>query len=241
MKENFTIVSSLSEHITNKGTIPKKGYENRTLSHFKENDKSLKSKGFIKSSFKDGLEPTEYFFNSMSCRDDLLNKTEYVKKYGYMQRRLINALEDLMVFEDGSVRKADGTIVQFDYGEDGISPMKSESGNAINLDEIIKNYKAKKDTDGKRKSLKPNNGDEEIDEKDKKFEDILLKKIDEARRKIALENNIEPQLLLDKETIRGLVKIKPNNRDEFLDVEKINEKVFELCGRVVLKIINSRG
>ena len=57
---------------------------------------------------------------------------------GYMQRRLINALEDLKVEEDGTVRNTSGTIVQFRYGDDGIDPSRSVEGQAIDLDEAIK-------------------------------------------------------------------------------------------------------
>ena len=45
---------------------------------------------------------------------------------GYLQRRLVNALQDLEVQYDGSVRETRGVIVQFKYGEDGIDSTKSD-------------------------------------------------------------------------------------------------------------------
>lgn len=46
---------------------------------------------------------------------------------GYLQRKLIKAMEDCKVNYDGTVRNAGGSIVQFLYGEDGMDPTKVES------------------------------------------------------------------------------------------------------------------
>ena len=56
---------------------------------------------------------------------------------GYMQRRLINALEDLKVSLDRTVRNTSGGIVQFFYGEDGVDPSRSTRGDAVDYDNII--------------------------------------------------------------------------------------------------------
>jgi DNA-directed RNA polymerase subunit A' len=54
-----------------------------------------------------------------------------------MQRRLINALEDIKVEQDGTVRQAGGQIIQFLYGEDGVDPTRSLQGKPVDLDRII--------------------------------------------------------------------------------------------------------
>jgi DNA-directed RNA polymerase beta' subunit len=46
---------------------------------------------------------------------------------GYIQRRLIKAMEDCKVYYDQTVRNATGAIVQFLYGEDGIDGTKIEN------------------------------------------------------------------------------------------------------------------
>ena len=46
---------------------------------------------------------------------------------GYIQRRLIKGLEDLMVGYDMALRTNKGKIVQFAYGDDGIDPVKVEN------------------------------------------------------------------------------------------------------------------
>jgi hypothetical protein len=45
---------------------------------------------------------------------------------GYIQRRLVKAMEDCKVYYDQTVRNATGTIVQFLYGEDGMEGNKME-------------------------------------------------------------------------------------------------------------------
>ena len=58
-----------------------------------------------------------------------------------MQRRLVNALEDLRVKYDGTVRNTANTVVQFKYGEDSIDPTRSKFGSAIDIDGLISKLK----------------------------------------------------------------------------------------------------
>lgn len=106
-----------------RGQRIKRGYNYRTLPHFKRGDVSAEANGFVASNFKQGLSPTEYFFHSMGGRESLVDTAIRTGRSGYMQRRLINALQDLRVYQDGSVRGDSGIIVQFKYGEDGVDPM----------------------------------------------------------------------------------------------------------------------
>ena len=101
-----------------------RGYQYRTLPHFKKGDLGARAKGFVASCYKTGLNPTEYFFHSMGGRESLVDTAIRTGRSGYMQRRLINALQDLEVHPDGTVRGDGEIIVQFKYGEDGVDPMK---------------------------------------------------------------------------------------------------------------------
>lgn len=56
---------------------------------------------------------------------------------GYMQRRLVSALEDLKLTADGTVRNTVGTVIQFKYGEDGVDPARTVRGKAIDLDDLF--------------------------------------------------------------------------------------------------------
>lgn len=115
-----------------------RGYWNRTLPHFPKGDLGAEAKGFVKSSYKSGLTPTEYFFHSMGGREGLVDTAVRTSRSGYMQRRLINALEDLKVKEDRSVRNTADTIVQFKFGEDGVDPSRSVQGRAVDVDDILR-------------------------------------------------------------------------------------------------------
>jgi len=114
-----------------------RGYYNRTLPHFARGDLGSDARGFVNSSYKRGLSPTEYFFHSMGGRESLVDTAVRTSRSGYMQRRLINALEDLKVAEDGTVRNTAGTIIEFKYGEDGIDPTRSFQGEPVSVDEIL--------------------------------------------------------------------------------------------------------
>jgi len=95
------------------------GYNGRTLSFFKKGDLSAESGGFIKSSFFSGLKPSEFFFGAITGRDGMMDTALRTPKSGYLYRRLVNALQDLKVEYDGTVRDASENIVQFEYGTDG--------------------------------------------------------------------------------------------------------------------------
>lgn len=121
-----------------RGNRIEKGYVGRTLSCFKKGDLSPEARGFIKSNFKGGLNPKEFFFHAITGRDSLMDTALRTPKSGYLYRRLANAMQDLRVEYDGTVRDANGKIIQFAYGEDGVDVSKSEDG-VINVKHIIEN------------------------------------------------------------------------------------------------------
>ncbi|VVB68476.1 DNA-directed RNA polymerase subunit A' [Candidatus Norongarragalina meridionalis] len=102
------------------------GYKNRILPHFKRGDLGDAARGFVRSNYSSGLTPTEYFFHAAGGRDSVVDKGVNPAKTGYMQRRLINALQDLIVRKDGSVRDAEGRVVQYMYGDDCVDPSSGE-------------------------------------------------------------------------------------------------------------------
>ena len=113
------------------------GYFDRTLSCFKRGDLSPEAHGFISNGFKTGLNPHEFFFGSITGRDALMDTALRTPKSGYLYRRLSNAMQDLKVEYDDTVRDASGKIIQFSYGEDGLDVSKSENG-ILNVKRIVK-------------------------------------------------------------------------------------------------------
>ena len=118
-----------------------RGYTDRPLPHFRKGDIGAKARGFVYSNFKDGLSPTEFFFHAMAGREGLVDTAVRTAQSGYMYRRLANALQDLYVAYDGSVRSAEGSIIQLRYGEDGVDPTKSYHGQPINFDLILQKFR----------------------------------------------------------------------------------------------------
>jgi len=103
------------------------GFTDRTLPHYKKFDDGAEARGFVENSFVKGLTPQEFFFHAMSGREGLIDTAVKTAETGYIQRQMVKAMEDLVTQHDGTVRDARGGIVQFHYGEDGISCTKVET------------------------------------------------------------------------------------------------------------------
>lgn len=116
-----------------------RGYEDRTLPHFQKGDRGADSHGFVMNSYKSGLTPTEFFFHAIGGREGLVDTAVRTSQSGYLQRRMINALQDLKVDYDGSVRTTGGRIIQFEYGEDSTDPMKGSFGEPVDVEGIVEN------------------------------------------------------------------------------------------------------
>ena len=102
------------------------GFADRSLPHFTKDDYSPESKGFVENSYLRGLTPQEFFFHAMAGREGLIDTAVKTAETGYIQRRLVKALEDIMVHYDGTTRNSLGDIIQFIYGEDGIDGTQVE-------------------------------------------------------------------------------------------------------------------
>jgi DNA-directed RNA polymerase II subunit RPB1 len=63
----------------------------------------------------------------MGGREGLIDTAVKTAQTGYVQRKLVKAMEDLTVNYDYSVRSSSGTIVQFIYGNDGMDGTNVES------------------------------------------------------------------------------------------------------------------
>ena len=125
---NISIMAAAVGQISLRGARINRGYNERTLPSFKWGDIGPAAGGFIRHSYKGGLKPAEFFFNAITSRDTIMDTSMRTPKSGYLQRRLINALQDIKVLYDGTVRNSTGTIIQFIYGEDGIDVSKSDGG-----------------------------------------------------------------------------------------------------------------
>ena len=120
------MISCLGQQNVDGKRIPY-GFEHRTLPHFTKYDDSPGARGFVESSYINGLTPQELFFHAMGGRVGLIDTAVKTSTTGYIQRRLIKGLEDLMVSYDMTIRTNKNKIVQFSYGDDNIDTVKVEN------------------------------------------------------------------------------------------------------------------
>ncbi len=113
------------------------GFNGRTLPFFRKGDLSPSARGFIHSSFMEGLKPEEFFFQAMTGRSSLMDTALRTPKSGYLYRRLASALQDLRQEYDGTIRNSNGNIIQFEYGGDGIDVSKLHLGQRLEPGEAI--------------------------------------------------------------------------------------------------------
>ncbi|KAK2462263.1 hypothetical protein APHAL10511_005569 [Amanita phalloides] len=115
------MVACVGQQIISGHRVPD-GFQDRSLPHFPKKSKEPPSKGFVRNSFYSGLVATEFLFHAISGREGLVDTAVKTAETGYMQRRLMKALEDLTTQYDLSVRNSTGGVVQFTYGDDGLDP-----------------------------------------------------------------------------------------------------------------------
>ena len=73
------------------------GFIDRSLPHFTKDDFGPESKGFVENSYLRGLTPQEFFFHAMGGREGLIDTAVKTSETGYIQRRLVKAMEDIIV------------------------------------------------------------------------------------------------------------------------------------------------
>ncbi|URE17427.1 DNA-directed RNA polymerase [Musa troglodytarum] len=122
---NMTRISSLLGQQELEGNRVPRMVSGKTLPCFPPWDISSRAGGFICDRFLTGLRPQEYYFHCMAGRDGLVDTAIKTSRSGYLQRCLIKNLECLKVSYDHTVRDADGSVVQFIYGEDGVDVLKT--------------------------------------------------------------------------------------------------------------------
>ena len=149
------MISCLGQQNVDGKRIPY-GFEHRTLPHFTKYDDSPGARGFVESSYINGLSPQELFFHAMGGRVGLIDTAVKTSTTGYIQRRLIKGLEDLMVSYDMTVRTNKNKIVQFAYGDDNFDTIKVENQPlslvSMSVQDVYSHYLLPEES-GKLKSL----------------------------------------------------------------------------------------
>jgi DNA-directed RNA polymerase II subunit RPB1 len=85
---------------------------------FAPGDASPNARGFVRHSYLQGLNPSEFFHHAMGGREGLVDTSVKTATTGYMQRKLIKGMEDCQCAYDGTVRNSRKGVVQYVYGGD---------------------------------------------------------------------------------------------------------------------------
>ncbi|XP_040570911.1 DNA-directed RNA polymerase I subunit RPA1 [Lepeophtheirus salmonis] len=123
---NTMQISCLLGQIELEGKRPPIMISGRSLPSFLPYDTQPRAGGFIDGRFMTGIKPQEFFFHCMAGREGLIDTAVKTSRSGYLQRCLIKLLEGLVVNYDLTVRDSDGSVVQFQYGEDSLDVCKSQ-------------------------------------------------------------------------------------------------------------------
>jgi len=94
----------------------------RVNPYFDFDDVSIESRGFISENFLQGYTPNGLFANLYASREGLINTAISTAVTGDLYTRLVRAMDNLKIQSNGSVTNFNGTIVQFEYGTDGMDP-----------------------------------------------------------------------------------------------------------------------
>ena len=181
------MISCLGQQNVDGKRIPY-GFDQRTLPHYSKFDDTPAARGFVESSYINGLTPQELFFHAMGGRVGLIDTAVKTSTTGYIQRRLVKGLEDLMVSYDMTIRTNKNKIVQFSYGEDNIDTIKVENQMlpivTMSIQEVYSHYTLPDDT-GVNKEI------------NKMFEPQALKRFKRQKDKLRERNKELTKKMID--------------------------------------------
>ncbi|CAN0432232.1 unnamed protein product, partial [Discosporangium mesarthrocarpum] len=76
-----------------------------------QDDLGPESRGFVENSYLRGLSPQEFFFHAMGGREGLIDTAVKTAETGYIQRRLVKALEAVSAKYDGTLRNQNNQVL----------------------------------------------------------------------------------------------------------------------------------
>lgn len=155
------------------GARIKKKLNGRTLPYVFQNDDRAIARGFVERPYLGGISLVEFIFHNMGSREGLIDTAIKTSESGYIQRKLIKALEDVMVKYDCTIRDANENIIQFVSSGHGIDYTK-QTEHVIDLIKMGNTEIAQKYTFTKDELKK-------VSKYDKKDNDRYLKKLQDYR------------------------------------------------------------
>jgi DNA-directed RNA polymerase beta' subunit len=99
------------------------GYRVQGLHHPQDNE--FKNRGFVESSFVEGLKPREFLHHAMAGRKGVIDTALLTSVSGYGQRQGVKLNEDIKIYPDYTVRDINGRLYQYIFGEVGYDPSQT--------------------------------------------------------------------------------------------------------------------
>jgi len=121
----FNIMSAIGQKLINGERAREQFGFKRTLAYFPRFDTSPGARGYITNSYLSGMTSSEYVFDAMSARFDLISKSLSTSITGEQNRKSVKNLESIII---NNLRFAvkNHNVIQFVYGEDFLDPRKVE-------------------------------------------------------------------------------------------------------------------
>jgi DNA-directed RNA polymerase II subunit RPB1 len=120
-----SVMSAIGPSIINDKRMQESFSFRRTLPYCTRFSTDPKSYGFVSNSYVSGMTSTEFIFQDMASRYDLINKALSTATTGYFMRKCVMNNQSSIVDNYRRVTK-DTKIVQFLYGEDGLDSRELE-------------------------------------------------------------------------------------------------------------------
>ncbi|CAG0897253.1 unnamed protein product [Cyprideis torosa] len=140
-KVNSMQMSSLLGQVELEGRRPPLMISGKCLPSFLPYETSPSAGGYIAGRYITGVGPRDVFFHCQAGREGLIDTAVKTSRSGYLQRSLIKLLEGVTVAYDSTVRDSDGSVIQFQYGEDGLDISKMPFLSKRNLPFLEENWK----------------------------------------------------------------------------------------------------
>jgi len=107
------------------------------------------SRGFVSHCYMEGLSLQEFFFHAEGGREGVIDTAVKTAKSGYIQRKLVKKMEDLVKsYSDGLVVNSKNMVIQFNYGRNfdparlvRINDSKMSFANVKNITESLNSEK----------------------------------------------------------------------------------------------------
>lgn len=88
-------------------------------------DNEFKNRGFVESSFVEGLRPREFLHHAMAGRKGVIDTALLTSVSGYGQRQGVKLNEDIKIYPDYTVRDVNGRLYQYIFGDVGYDPSQT--------------------------------------------------------------------------------------------------------------------